>query len=190
MRYSPRYNIKREFENRLAEIRVEEGYTAKMLSDASGVSIASVYLLQTGMTAPFYESGIFYGKIKPWVQKICDVLKTDLTYMFPREICEIAKSGLTEGQTIDILMGKTDGPEKRLLKNELKDMLDRLLATITEREEYVIRSYYFDGMTYDEIARIMIPNPVTRERVRQIILRGLRKLRHHTRADKIKGYMG
>ena len=60
------------------------------------------------------------------------------------------------------------------------------LSELTEREQLCIKLYYEEGKTLDEVGAMC---SVTRERVRQIIAKALRKLRHPPRAKKIRyGY--
>lgn len=70
------------------------------------------------------------------------------------------------------------------------DQLDGLryaLSTLTEREENCIRLYYESGKNLEEVGNIY---NVTRERIRQVIAKGVRKLRHPSRANYIRnGYM-
>jgi len=71
----------------------------------------------------------------------------------------------------------------------LKDQLHRVLSTLSRREEKVIRLRFGLGdgtpRTLEEVGTIF---KVTRERVRQIEAKALRKLRHPSRCRKLKGY--
>jgi len=69
---------------------------------------------------------------------------------------------------------------------DIKDAVDRVLGTITAREEFVLKLRFgIDGaeQTLKEISRKMGISP---NRVRQIEMKALRKLRHQTRADYLK----
>ncbi len=72
----------------------------------------------------------------------------------------------------------------------LKEQLDNVLDTITEREEKVLRLRFGIGdgysRTLEEVGQIF---NVTRERVRQIEAKALRKLRHPTRARRLKNFL-
>ena len=72
----------------------------------------------------------------------------------------------------------------------LKDEIDDILATLTEREEKVIRLRFGleDGKarTLEEVGQMF---GVTRERIRQIEAKALRKLRHPSRSRKLKDYL-
>ena len=72
----------------------------------------------------------------------------------------------------------------------LKDKIDDVLKTLTYREREIIRLRYGlgDGYTYtlEEVGRIF---KVTRERVRQIEAKAVRKLQHPVRSKQLKGFM-
>ena len=72
----------------------------------------------------------------------------------------------------------------------LKEQLDEVLGTLTEREQKVLRLRFGlkDGRarTLEEVGKEF---NVTRERIRQIEAKALRKLRHPSRSRKLKGYL-
>jgi RNA polymerase primary sigma factor len=72
----------------------------------------------------------------------------------------------------------------------LKEQMDDVLMTLTEREEKVLRLRFGIGdgypRTLEEVGQIF---NVTRERVRQIEAKALRKLRHPTRSRKLKSFL-
>ncbi|NLF58307.1 MAG: RNA polymerase sigma factor RpoD, partial [Candidatus Hydrogenedens sp.] len=72
----------------------------------------------------------------------------------------------------------------------LQDKLDEVLGTLTEREEKVLRLRFGLGdgypRTLEEVGSVF---NVTRERVRQIESKALRKMRHHTRSQKLASFM-
>ncbi len=82
-------------------------------------------------------------------------------------------------------------PEEYATNELLKDEIADVLLTLTEREEKVIRLRFGldDGKskTLEEVGQIF---GVTRERIRQIEAKALRKLRHPSRSRKLKDYMG
>ena len=82
-------------------------------------------------------------------------------------------------------------PEEFATNEMLKDEISEVLSTLTEREEKVIRLRFGleDGKsrTLEEVGQMF---GVTRERIRQIEAKALRKLRHPSRSRKLKDYMG
>nr|MBP3258665.1 RNA polymerase sigma factor RpoD [Bacilli bacterium] len=81
-------------------------------------------------------------------------------------------------------------PEDFATNEMLKDEIADVLLTLTEREEKVIRLRFGleDGKsrTLEEVGQMF---GVTRERIRQIEAKALRKLRHPSRSRKLKDYM-
>ncbi len=81
-------------------------------------------------------------------------------------------------------------PEEYATNEMLKDEIGQVLETLTEREEKVVRLRFGleDGKcrTLEEVGQMF---GVTRERIRQIEAKALRKLRHPSRSRKLKDYM-
>lgn len=84
----------------------------------------------------------------------------------------------------------TDSPAESAAQEMLKDKIDHVLKTLTYREREIIKLRYGlgDGYTYtlEEVGRIF---KVTRERVRQIEAKAVRKLQHPVRAKQLKGFL-
>ncbi|MBU4444803.1 RNA polymerase sigma factor RpoD/SigA [bacterium] len=96
------------------------------------------------------------------------------------------------GTLQDILSGMDENDPGRLLQEESFHMeIERALRSLDDREAMVIRLYFGIGqelpMTLEEIGN---RQHLTRERVRQIKEKALRKLRHASRALLLKGYLG
>ena len=85
---------------------------------------------------------------------------------------------------------RTMGPEEYATVEMLKEELKGVLSTLTEREEKVLRLRFGldDGQcrTLEEVGQIF---GVTRERIRQIEAKALRKLRHPSRSRKLKDFL-
>jgi len=84
----------------------------------------------------------------------------------------------------------TDSPVQTATQDMLKDKIDTVLKTLTYREREIIKLRYGlgDGYTYtlEEVGRIF---KVTRERVRQIEAKAVRKLQHPVRSQQLKGFL-
>ncbi len=81
-------------------------------------------------------------------------------------------------------------PEKAASNELLREKIDALLKTLTYREREIIRLRYGlgDGYTYtlEEVGRIF---KVTRERVRQIEAKAVKKLQHPVRSRQLEGFL-
>ena len=84
----------------------------------------------------------------------------------------------------------TQSPITTAAQGMLRDKIDGLLKTLTYREREIIRLRYGlgDGYTYtlEEVGRIF---KVTRERVRQIEAKAVRKLQHPVRSQQLEGFL-
>ena len=83
-----------------------------------------------------------------------------------------------------------ESPVQSATQEMLKDRIDDVLKTLTYREREIIKLRYGigDGYTYtlEEVGRIF---KVTRERVRQVEAKAIRKLQHPVRARKLEGFL-
>ena len=86
---------------------------------------------------------------------------------------------------------KTEAPDKELLMDSLQEEVSAALDTLKEREREVIRMYFgIDreyALTLNEIGEEF---GLTRERVRQIKEKAIRRLRHRSRSRKLRQYLG
>ena len=84
-----------------------------------------------------------------------------------------------------------ESPTQSATNGLLKDRIDSLLKTLTFREREIIRLRYglTDGYTYtlEEVGRIF---RVTRERVRQIEAKAVKKLQHPVRSRQLESFLG
>lgn len=83
-----------------------------------------------------------------------------------------------------------ESPVNAATHEMLKDKIDRVLSTLSHREREIIKLRYGigDGYTYtlEEVGKIF---KVTRERVRQIEAKAVRKLQHPVRSRKLEGFL-
>ncbi|MCL6265996.1 sigma-70 family RNA polymerase sigma factor [Flagellimonas myxillae] len=102
---------------------------------------------------------------------------------------------LKEGETsslYDVLnSSESPKPDKELMHQSLYTEINRALETLSPREADVVRLYYGIGdqqsMTLEEIGSTF---DLTRERVRQIREKAIRKLRHTSKSKILKSYLG
>jgi RNA polymerase primary sigma factor len=102
---------------------------------------------------------------------------------------------LVEGEDsnlYDVLnSGESPNPDKLLLHESLRTEIERALETLTPREADVVRLYFGLGnqhaMTLEEIGETF---DLTRERVRQIKEKAIRRLKHTSRSKILKTYLG
>jgi RNA polymerase primary sigma factor len=84
-----------------------------------------------------------------------------------------------------------ESPVSAATQEMLKDKIEQVLKTLTYREREIIKLRYGlgDGYTYtlEEVGRIF---KVTRERVRQIEAKAVRKLQHPVRSRQLEGFLG
>ena len=96
-----------------------------------------------------------------------------------------------DNNLLDVLV-YTDSPnaDRGLINESLSTEVERALATLTDRERDIIRYFFGIGcpeMTLEEIGEKF---GLTRERVRQIKEKAIRRLRHSSRNKFLKSYLG
>ncbi|TVZ51967.1 RNA polymerase sigma factor RpoD/SigA [Dokdonia sp. Hel_I_53] len=102
---------------------------------------------------------------------------------------------LVEGEDsnlYDVLnFGESPNPDRELLQESLRTEIERALETLTPREADVVRLYFGladqQPMTLEEIGQTF---DLTRERVRQIKEKAIRRLKHTSRSKILKTYLG
>ena len=96
------------------------------------------------------------------------------------------------GNLYDLMISDdSPSPEHELINDSLRREIERALTTLTMREAEVLRCFFgLDGkaaMTLEEIGEKF---ELTRERVRQIKEKGIRRLKHTSRSKILKTYLG
>ena len=135
----------------------------------------------------------------PSAEELAEVMEMD-----PEEVMDAVQMGSRqisinapfvpgdENGLLDILENESEGrPDSTLISNSLQKDVQRSLATLTQREADVISLYYgLNGrpaMTLEDIGYMFA---ITRERVRQIKEKGIRRLRQTSRSKALKQYLG
>ena len=96
-----------------------------------------------------------------------------------------------DNSLLDVLVNN-DSPnaDRSLINESLSTEVERALSTLTERERDIVKYFFGIGtseMTLEEIGEQF---GLTRERVRQIKEKAIRRLRHSSRSKQLKTYLG
>lgn len=85
----------------------------------------------------------------------------------------------------------TPQPDQNLMNESLKREIERALGTLTKREADIIRYYYGIGLRVSaNLEEIAAKFDLTRERVRQIKEKSIRRLKHTSRSKVLRTYLG
>lgn len=136
---------------------------------------------------------------EPSVNEIAQVLE-----MAPDEVKESLKSSIRhismdapltveeDGSMYDVLTNKdAPSPDKGLITDSLRKEIERTLSTLTHREANIIRLYYgLNGKQAHTLEEIGEEFNLTRERVRQIKEKAIKRLKNATRCKNLKTYLG
>ena len=107
---------------------------------------------------------------KAWEKALEEHTLEDFTYI---PLCDIENEGYTH-------------VEEEVEENLRNSTLERVLNTLTERERTVLKLRFFDLLTLEDTGKVI---SVTKERVRQIEAKALRKMRHPSRSYILKGFI-
>jgi RNA polymerase primary sigma factor len=135
---------------------------------------------------------------EPTVEEIA--LEAEMSIEETRRVLKISKHPISLdrpiGDSEDSYFGdfieddEVDSPVASATQEMLKERIDAILKTLSYREREIIKLRYGigDGYTYtlEEVGRIF---KVTRERVRQVEAKAIRKLQHPVRARKLEGFL-
>lgn len=96
-----------------------------------------------------------------------------------------------DGSLLDVLEND-DSPnaDNTLITESLVREIDRALATLTEREREIVKYFFGIGVSEMTLEEIGDRFGLTRERVRQIKEKAIRRLRHSSRSKLLKTYLG
>jgi len=135
---------------------------------------------------------------EPTIEEIAD--KAGMSVSEARRVLKISRHPISldrpVGESEDSYFGDfiedetAESPVVTAGTEMLKDRIEEVLKTLTYREREIIKLRYGigDGYTYtlEEVGRIF---KVTRERVRQVEAKAIRKLQHPVRARKLEGFL-
>jgi RNA polymerase primary sigma factor len=97
-----------------------------------------------------------------------------------------------DGNLYDVMLSKdTPSPDKGLLNDSLRKEIERALSTLTYREANIVRLYFgLNGKHSHTLEEIGEEFNLTRERVRQIKEKAIKRLKNATRCRNLKAYLG
>jgi RNA polymerase primary sigma factor len=98
-----------------------------------------------------------------------------------------------DGGTLMDVMANSDAPktDQTLMAESLQKEIERSLSTLTDKEREIIRLFFGIGMNHGlTLEEIGSKFNLTRERVRQIKEKAIRRLRHTSRNKLLKSYLG
>jgi RNA polymerase primary sigma factor len=135
---------------------------------------------------------------EPTIEEIAD--RADISIEETKRVMKISKHPISldrpVGESDDSNFGDflpdelAESPVTAATHEMLKDKIEKVLQTLTFREREIIKLRYGlgDGNTYtlEEVGKIF---KVTRERVRQIEAKAVRKLQHPIRSRKLEGFL-
>ena len=135
---------------------------------------------------------------EPSPDEIADELKMNLTEV--TDTLKMAGRHLSmdapfahgeDNRLLDIIRNDMQpSPDSHLMSESLKQEVRRALSTLTKREAEVIRYYFGIGREQKTLEEIGVEFKLTRERVRQIKEKAIRKLNHPSRSKALRAYLG
>lgn len=96
-----------------------------------------------------------------------------------------------DGNLLDVLPNKNSpSADEDLLEEGLKKEIERLLVSLSEREQIILRGYFGINQREMSLEEIGEQTGLTRERVRQLKEKAIKRLRSNAIGDSLKGYLG
>ena len=177
---------------RLVHARKERGMTQPIMAQAVGIAQYRLHAIETLRVSPTDEEQI----------KIACILEKPLDYLFPEELLSAIDAGIFSRRKVELaapqlisltearhlLISDGSAVEEEVETKLLAETISEVLKTLTPREQNIIGLRFgFDGQsrTLESAGREL---GMTRERIRQIEAKALRKLRHPSRTRKLKDF--
>jgi RNA polymerase sigma factor (sigma-70 family) len=194
------YRVKITVRNNLLMSAIEEaGYkTQADFAKALGVKPTAVNNLVAMREAPITSEGEF-SEMAKLVMEALGACPTDLwteqqLTMKLRKNSADMKMGASTLQLMmadpnDPMLLETDVDDMNLFREELKDTMDNMLDSLTPREAKALKLRYGIGCEAHTLEDAGKTFGITRERMRQIEAKALRKLRSPSRSDNLKPFI-
>jgi len=187
------------FNARLFNARESLGVGVKQVAAKIGIDTNYYFRIENLIDYPHYKTQrkiceFYRSKGIPLVEK--DVFPKEL-HQIIRLIKEGYRTEIPQEELISLssidykLLPLVDSPEQNVIPSGLTQKIDKVLAELTPRQEKVIKMRFGFGKykgthTLEEIGQEM--GGLTKERIRQIEKKALRRLRHPSRARKLRDF--
>jgi RNA polymerase sigma factor (sigma-70 family) len=184
------YNVKIKVRNNrlLQAIYDSGGEPGFKWCHANGLRYNSVNLLLNMTESPINKRT---GDYTETAMQLCMVLKK-----IPSDLWNEDQLTALDTNTAEFDMSKEqitslmNNEEQSYLQDfdsfELKTIMENAINLLPEREQLILRLHYFDGLTLDEISSKI---DISKERIRQIEMKALRRLRHPTRSEDMRHFL-
>lgn len=169
----PYFDSRREYESLVHLYRVDMGLSYRELSLLANVPTADIAALANGMKSPLLEK----GGLCLSALKLCNFFGIEAEDLFPRYSCSLDNAFQFENVPYETYSERISN--STLSQMEDKEYLLKLFVLLLDKYPSEIRGvevliHWCLGETYDEIAK---REGVSRERIRNIYIRILRRLR-------------
>jgi RNA polymerase primary sigma factor len=199
MRAVDKYEYKRGYKfSTYATWWIRQAITRAIADHARTIRIP-VHMIETMSRLRNIQKQILQARgVEPTIQELAEA--AGMSVEETRRVMKISKHPVSldrpVGESEDSYFGdfiedeRQEAPNESATQEMLKNRIEQVLKTLTYREREIIKLRYGigDGYTYtlEEVGRIF---KVTRERVRQVEAKAIRKLQHPVRARKLRGFI-
>lgn len=193
---SGEYRVKVSVRNNLILTAIEEaGYTSvSHFCRSNGINLASMHNMIGLKLSPIGKGGEFCKVAKQTMEALC-LCPTDLwtSEQLNMSISSNAREfSVEEDELLKIMTGgisdmlNGDDPEKEIKHSYIKNSVNEAISSLTPREEEVLKLRFGidngEELTLEEVGHHF---DVSKERIRQMEMKALRKLRHPSRAKRL-----
>jgi RNA polymerase primary sigma factor len=199
MRAVDKYEYKRGYKfSTYATWWIRQAITRAIADHARTIRIP-VHMIETMSKLRNFQKLILQETgMEPTIEELAD--RAGMSVIETRRVMKISRHPVSldrpVGESEDSYFGdfiedeRQESPSDTAAQDMLKQRIEQVLRTLTYREREIIKLRYGigDGYTYtlEEVGRIF---KVTRERVRQVEAKAIRKLQHPVRARKLQGFV-
>jgi RNA polymerase sigma factor (sigma-70 family) len=182
--------------NRLKKRRTQLGLNQKDMAKQVGIPMGAYRLFEALRKSPFGDDGYWH----PYALQLCDFFNTTPWELFTDAIVRFGETHDTSTETRELsaadvhilstepMMAQLPGPSAALEQEELSEVTKTALDHLSQRERLVIQQFYgidSPAMSLREIGAMLDLCP---QRISQIVIHSLRKLRHPSVTKHLRGF--